>query len=293
MPEIVYVGGGLTIRDNFERADSATVGNGWVDEDGVFSISGNNLVSSGAGFLTRANDATPAFFAQVYFYRQWYSRQGLVLRRDLAGEGDGGYIWRHSSVQNLELVRRVGGSNTQIARPANTTYNRNFYLQMAVSEGLQRCEANAEGTFSGSQAFEYTDDHWDGVDGCFGVYHQEAETTKHAMGFTGKNVTIINLPSGWGMEIYNGEDVVSTATESEGIVALELGAGAGGGLDRRILPYDGHEGIRVFDDSDVEQDVYDSEAIYPGMIFSWGDPGGGGGSAGGYQFTGLGIGLRI
>jgi len=117
---------GLIFRDGFDRADSATVGNGWVENDASFEISGSTLYDGqviwsnvecyqNAAFMTGSSSGT-------YGARHGFALQGNMKTRAAGAFAAIGMFSLHSNdtslfcgignVNHFELNRYVSGSST-------------------------------------------------------------------------------------------------------------------------------------------------------------------------------------
>lgn len=117
----------IAFLDNFNRADSDTVGVGWVEESGDWDIASNQLVrqSSPGGNNELSRPASESFddgWAEVVLVTSPTATvQGNVLIR-FNFTSDSGYLAGWVSTGSLVLVRRDSGSNTQIGSATGLTF---------------------------------------------------------------------------------------------------------------------------------------------------------------------------
>ena len=131
------VGGG-TFTDNFNRPDSATPGNGWVEAAGNFSIASNELrtaLISGTNIvvqptLTGATQTASADFASVdnsarprlgVILRYQDSQNYYILYRNISGGGS----------RKLRISRIVNGAETYLAQVSDTNPAVNTFFNIS------------------------------------------------------------------------------------------------------------------------------------------------------------------
>lgn len=103
--------------DDFNRADSSSLGAGWVEVSGDWSIVSNQLSPGAAGgtIILRAATAMAGsdHYAQFTIAATAAASQGIWCRGNLTGGLTSGYLWRNDG-SSWDLFSVVGGSFTVI-----------------------------------------------------------------------------------------------------------------------------------------------------------------------------------
>lgn len=123
--------------DDFNRADSTTIGGGWTEDAGDFTIAGNKLVTDDAN-ARAINSATTASGRGIVRANGVVSSTNGAIARVLGAYSDSNnyliveVIFNTGSIQ-AKLFRRVGGTNTQMG---STTTNTGYGTGDAVDVRL-------------------------------------------------------------------------------------------------------------------------------------------------------------
>lgn len=274
---------GLLFRDDFDRDDSDTVGNDWLELDTTeWNISSNRLstgstASSGArNIVQQAVDVGPGF-AQVRFLGVGSSTglMSIMLRYQWDGGQANGYgIGYNGLFGDFILFRRAGGSSTTLQGGSSGGIASSVQrMQLHVQNGIQRARL-----FNGvnwSVQRSGADTTHDDVVGRFALRRSYTATIPGDGSFddallcTSPYITITGLPSGHKAKILRAGDVlVAQATESGGTAVIDcMGVGGSDGV-----PNDGWPVLIVTDGADAEIDRYNTEPIYPGDAYEFSQP---------------------
>jgi hypothetical protein len=127
-----------TFSDDFNRADSTTVGNGWVEAAEDWAISSNRLAAPAAGgtgvIVCGTPMATDDNFAQVTIAVAAAVSCGVWCRGDSAFGN--GYLWRNDGT-SWDLFRNVSGSFTSLATFAGAAANGDVAKVQAIGTTIK------------------------------------------------------------------------------------------------------------------------------------------------------------
>jgi hypothetical protein len=127
-----------TFSDDFNRADSTTVGNGWVEVAEDWAISANRLAAPAAGgtgvIVCGTAMATDDNSAQVTISVAAAVSCGVFCRADSAFGN--GYLWRNDGT-SWDLFRNVSGSFTSLATFAGAAVNGDVAKVQAIGTTIK------------------------------------------------------------------------------------------------------------------------------------------------------------
>ena len=100
--------------DDFDRADSSTVGNGWTPDAGAYSISSNAITYVSGGWIFAPNPL--AVGAQYMVLTGVAGSEVIEVGLWVDQSTDNGYFWQYTTagLDGYRLYRRVEGANTEI-----------------------------------------------------------------------------------------------------------------------------------------------------------------------------------
>ena len=142
------------VSDDFDRADSATIGGDWTELDAGWSISSNQIVNSTAGhqkLLHNDTDAPADYYVQMDHIAGG-GGTGLFIRGDATF--DNGYFGRLHP-DGYQLFRVDSGSFTLLDSESNEAYPKTLKLEAVGSaiklygDGVEKCSAT-DATHSGA-----------------------------------------------------------------------------------------------------------------------------------------------
>ena len=270
---------GLVQEDDFNRADSDTVGTGWSELEGDFDILSNVLR---AQTINRALVENTTRAKAVEWFQQacvWWSNAtqhaelAFIDYQASAEDGYGMVIDDGNSL--IELFEYNAGSRTSLGVSAAETMNSStfycdcqFYKRAGVQEGYFK-GAGSGVTISASDTTHDAKDvapmfvRWFGS-----LNHQQYDDSIICLS---KNIVVTSLPTGWKAKVRNGADaVVAEATESGGTATID--ASLFGGATERV-PLGGWPVLQVTDGADVEQNRWENTnpgfaGVYPGDSYA-------------------------
>lgn len=267
---------GLAKEDDFDRADSDTVGADYTERVGDFDILSNFVrhpsSSSAAGWLEVTGlTARVEWFMQVANRWQFNSVHSHFGFADWNGGSQNGYALMLDDAPNLIQLRKwTAGAPADLGSNASETMATGTWYsdgQMYVKAGAQEAYFKAGGTGSTVSAADtahdavskrpfihklssFSNNDWDDLIVCLS-----------------KNIVVSSLATGWKAKVRNAADaVVAEATESGGTATID--ASLFGSATERV-PSGGWPVLQITDGADVEQGTYDVGSptfagIYPG-----------------------------
>jgi len=187
--------------DDFNRADSSSLGVGWVEVSGDWSIVSNQLSPGAAGGTIILRAATAAAtddnYSQVAITSATVASQGVWCRGDATIAN--GYLWRNNGTQ-WDLFSVIGGSFSVIAMFAAAAANGDVMKVQAVGSTIKAF-------VNGTERASVTDT---------GV------TTGKNFGIRSESVSGVRYDNYAGGDVTAGSDVPATIAQAYG--------GLGGGI---------------------------------------------------------------
>lgn len=232
-----------TFADDFNRADSSSLGAGWVEVSGDWSIASNQLSPGNAGgtILLRAAAAaaTDDNFTQVTIASTAAASQGVGCRGDTNFQN--GYLWRNDGT-SWNLFAVVGGSFTSIASFAAAAAPGDVAKVQAVGttikafvNGVQRASVTDTGVTTGKNAFIRSEstsglryDDFSSGDVSSGA--DVPATIAQAYGGLGGGITAVREVSATVTQAYGGLSGGVTGAREVVLSASQSFGGLGGGL---------------------------------------------------------------
>ena len=279
-------GGGIIFRDNFNRADSASLGAFWdVLVGTAVDINSNQLRINlpGANNDQRVGPASMAALDEAFIQYDISDCGGNSQPPQIFGkwtEGTSGYIVNISPFNNnIELFEFTGpstftslGTGSQNWDGAETGYIQLYYKDSVQQVYARNTTDSTDATVAATDA-THTGTGYAGLG--WGVGASPVGSAHHdnwlGMGtgsptIAANTLTVTGMTTGHKAKVRNAAaSVVALATESGGTATVNCSRyaeiiSAGTGATEKV-PYIGWEDIQVTDGSDVEQDVI------PGPIF--------------------------
>jgi hypothetical protein len=151
--EIPVIAGGASASDNFDRADSTTIGGTWLEDLANWSIASNKVTNNGNGDSELRN--TSALSTNDQFAQ--------VLANSIAFRGVGAFVRHPNSTTRTyysaqcfgtasrELYKRVSGTSTALASPITTT------ITYPTTIGVEARGSTIRGMWDGSEYLSATD----------------------------------------------------------------------------------------------------------------------------------------
>jgi hypothetical protein len=267
-------GTGPVSSDDFDREDSDTIGNGWVESGSVYELVSGRLVVSLAGSLAAAcgkQDATRTIAAGMFLQgliRLSDEYAGFWVMNDPTYASLAGYRVRLMAPESLVRIDRfVAGSPTTVASEAKTLEAATDYpVQLYVAPGVQ--QANVGGT--DLSASDTTHDEAEDMFFAFRALTTVGDSGDFefddALLTPSPFVTVSGLDTGQKAKVLNAsEEVVATATESGGTATIDCSIFGGA---TEVVPLAGWEALIVTDADDVELARYDAAGIFPGYAYT-------------------------
>jgi hypothetical protein len=278
---------GLVFEDDFNRANSSTIGNNWVEHVGDWEISSNRLQESTTGaevpFIEQTGpDDRSEFFLQCILYSpNWNDDRVCPMiwfqgTSDANEEGWGALL---GSGTDVRLFQFDDGSTTQLDSDSapTLTNSEDAEYQIYGKTNLQEASVRQTGKTWTVEATDPKPSGWAGG-GKIGFRLDTTGATivnvvDDVIWCETKDVTVASLPTGWKAKILNAsQSVVAEATESGGTATIDCTQYreiiSSTGASEKV-PIGGWAALIITDASDVEHDRYDHNGIYPGDEFTW------------------------
>jgi hypothetical protein len=274
---------GRVLSDDFDRADSTSLGANWTEDSGDFAISTNRLASpssdsNGARALDTGTETGEQFIqAQISASHGFeWANPGIYARYTATG-GSNGYLFERRSDSGGSWTLRVAVNGTfttldEDTAPAALSNNATRRLQFYVADGVQEAYGEPDSGDAATKLSDTNTDHdtentrkagvrkgWisagsSGANQCF--WHDYAR-------FRSKYLRVVDLPSGsgWKAKVLNvSGDIIAQATESSGTATIDLSRYSDVAA---WVPATGWAALIVTDAADVEQ--WRVEAGDPGV----------------------------
>lgn len=262
--------------DEFDRADSGTVGGNWTEFEGGAGSS-VSIVSESAVIDSNDNsNPTGIYLAAVSrgeFFAQWGANlvnsggTGLAVRwHNGVPNGDGYYMSHPGAINRMTSggFSNIGNFGAFMPEAEEITF------QAYVANGVQEFSGTPDGDSFPAESVTAADTTYNGQDGTIGFRGGGIGNDvpiRYARFFPSKYVTISNLPTGWTVEVENvGASVVASAAESSGTATLDL-SGIGGCTEP--VPSAGFAAVVLKNGGGTEQYRYTTGGIYPGFTATW------------------------
>ena len=267
---------GLVQEDDFNRADSDTVGTGWNELEGDFDIVSNRLqaqvVNRALVENTTRAKAIEWFFQSTMRWTGTGEHAQIGVLDYQASSEDGYGLLLQDDAGNIQLQKYVNGTRSDLGSPTSEAMSTNTdypKCQLYVKAGVQEGYFQGDGAGATVSAADTTHDaqlkapvfiRWTGS-----ISH--TQRYEECVICVSKNIIVRNLPTGWKAKVRNAADaVVASATESGGIATID--ASLFGSATER-MPLGGWPTLQITDGADVEQGRWDLGSIgfvgvYPG-----------------------------
>lgn len=268
---------GLIFRDDFDRADSSTIGGDWVERVGDWEIVSNAAVVEGnnEAILENTGVAADGVFIQSRTSNEpsGFKYAGLWGRFSWNGGSPNGYGMSFVGTgTNYQIQRLSSGSITSIEQFGTGGDSAGATIaQLHLANGLQRSGIRIDPAWISHST---TDTTYDDVEGTIALRGSSAFGQSgparhlHTMVFPGPYIRLHDLPSGWVCKILGAADaVLLSATESGGTATIDCMAVNG----NTGVPDDGFLALAVFDGSDAEVERI-SGPIWPGEEYEFSQP---------------------
>lgn len=264
---------GLVVEDDFDRADSSTIGGDWVERSGNWEIADNRLrAPSGSAWIDHDVAVDGGFVQCVSRVSASSSSFGIGLRADYDGGSPDGYMAIVVAFDDvIRLYRISNGSFTQIAEESVTIdLDTDYVIQFDVANGVQRAWVNGV-TVSAS------DTTYDDVSGVLAFRKTGTDTavvTDDVVRAPVPTIIVEGLPTGYKAKVRNsGGTVVAQATESGGTATINVSlyqeAQSAGTGATEVVPIGGWTDLIVTDGDDNIIETYDATGVYPGDEYTF------------------------
>jgi len=266
---------GLIVPDDFDRADSSTVGGDWVERSGDWQILDDELSVLGSNFWwwiesQAAAARNESFVQSIVRSPNNASSPGISSRFAWNGGSDNAYAcWISPNNNQIGISRRVSGAAATVQTTSVTiNTDTNYTLQFYTADGVQ------EGALADGTTVAGSDTSHDAMPGVAACRHQTGSSLR---GFWDdflwcrtKFITVTGLDSGQKAKIRNGSGtVIAEATESGGTAVIDASRFGGA---TEIVPLAGFADLVVTDSGDTILETYDDTGIYPGDQYSFTAP---------------------
>jgi hypothetical protein len=270
---------GLIFSDDFNRANSSTIGAGWVEHTGDWVVEGNRLhvhsnsaarsrtieydqVDRGEMFLQIGDVDIPSLVSSS-------EGAGPIMRFDGAGSASwDGYLFWFGDTGALRIYEYTSGSQTgPLDSSAGNPGKTDVPFQSYVADGVQEGWANGETASATDTTHDATT-----RDVALVADTSSGLTGQHffddVLICTSKNITVDGLASGDKAKVLNSSDtVVAEATESGGTATIDASRFGGA---TELCPLAGWPKLIITDSSDVELGhTFASDVVYPGGDYSF------------------------
>lgn len=272
-------GTGPVFADDFNRADSDTPGNGWVEYGGDFDIVSNkvSILTAGIHALQQEGVSGGAMFAQALVQGGHEDTfPALALRTTAAASASAitnGYLLRvNVRDEVVQLYRVIAGAYVLLDSEALTlTALDDNQVQFYTGAGVQHGWVYSP-TADVAVEVVGADTTFD-AEGARNAALVAQAPVSHTMRYDdvvwagpSPYISVSGLSDGMKAKVLNsGESVVATATESGGTATIDCSRFGGA---TEIIPIGGWAALIVTDADDNELARYDAAGIYPGYAYT-------------------------
>lgn len=266
---------GLLGRDDFNRANNDTVGNGWVEHASAFRVANNRLEVENNlqnQYCSLSGISAGKMLVQCVMRSNAVAVSNSVsvgARWDHNGGSPNGYYLQMNMTTGNQFVRIVLSDNGSLSNIANVnrslSANTDYDCQLFVDDDVQEAWFDGDTLAAADPTHNGTSGRTVGVRG-----NSPSSTALKAwdgvVAVRDKIITVQDRTDGEIVRILDsGASTVAEATVSGGVAVLDVSRHDGCG---QLIPYDGWPTLVVRNAGDTaEVDRYDEEGIYPGTVF--------------------------
>lgn len=264
---------GLVFSDDFDRANSATVGNDWTEHETGWTISSNRLLSGPANpeHISNTNISRGEMFVQAILRSSSVQCfPNLLARFDYNGGSSNNYMVQLDIGDQFLLISRVNGANTNLdTAAANPIVDTDFVCQLYVADGVQEATADIGGDSLALSAADTDHDAQNARSAGFLRGGSSGNSTHDDfLCCTSKNISVSGLNAGESVEVRDGADATLASADPDGFGDATIDYSVFGGAADEAVPLAGAAKLVVLDAAASVIGTYDATGVFPGGSYT-------------------------